>query len=712
MTAKMGTDQLLAALDELDIREGDVVAALLARAAELRRHRALTAADLAGLGQSLTGLVAVVGGVQEAIALAGSAAPPALDALQAQLAANGAEFDRLRAELRAGIVALEAETGGGSHASPVQQGRTFRLVKDHMKGTDVAHFQRALNVRLARWGVHKRIAESGEYDAQTRLAAHQVAYGLGIETAAFKRGITPAVRALIHAPSQRTPDQITRAHMRREWLVALRKRLAHATPKAKAGSSHHAASHHGASHHGALHNGASSHHSASHKAVAHTDAGLAAAIRAHGGRYEDIIIAEARRSKVPVSLVCAVIDAESSFTNVFGHDPVRNPIKSIHGQPNLVVTEALYKAYVHHRDNGEDCQGVGPMQLTSKFLQDRADALGGCFKPGPNIRTGVERLGALIKERGSMHGALVGYNGSTAYADAVIKLQRVWHTRLEGHASGPAAGGHASNGSHAAKGGHRHAAGQPRTLRMTEPELMSGSDVKAFQHLLNHRFAAWGIGERVAEDGVYGIETRHAAHQVALGLGLAPAEYAKGMTPAVRELMRAPSRRTAEQLKRAASRRAWVAKLRKSTRGAKGAKGVKGVKIASGRYPLAVRGTFLGGPGVGTHSFTAPPNNWQSDNAVDLGVPIGTAMIAVDSGRVVKVSPHAQDGSRFAGDAITIVGDGGNSFFYKHGVSSVRVGERVHKGQKIGTSGSASGSSHLHFGVKHGNPLDLIGQHS
>ncbi len=703
MTAKLSTDKLLAALDELDVREGDVVAALLARAAELRRRRALSAADLAGLGQSLTSLVTVVGGVQQAIALAGSAAPPALDALQAQLAANAAEFDRLRAELRAGIVALEAEAGG-SHGPPDQHGRTLRLVKDHMKGTDVAHLQRALNVRLARWGVHKRIAESGAYDAQTRLAAHQVAYGLGIETAAFKHGITPAVRELIHAPSRRTPDQITRAHMRRPWLLALRKRFAHATPKAKAGSSHHvASSHHAASHNGTSHNGTS------HKVVAHTDAGLAAAIRAHGGHYEDIIIAEARRSKVPVSLVCAVMEDESSFTNVFGHDPVRNPIKSIHGQPNLVVTEALYKTYVHHRDNNEGCQGVGPMQLTAKFLQDRADQLGGCFKPAPNIRTGVERLGALIKERGSMHGALVGYNGSTAYADAVIKLQKVWHTRLEGHASGPSSNGHGSPAGHATPA---HAAGKPRTLRMTEPELMSGSDVRAFQHLVNHRLAAWGIREHVAEDGVYGIETRHAAHQVALGLGLAPSEYAKGMTPAVRELMRTPSRRTPEQLKRAASRRAWVAKLRKASRGAKGSKGAKGVKVASGRYPLAVRGTFLGGPGVGTHSFTVAPNNWQSDNAVDLGVPIGTTMIAVDSGRVVKVTPHAQDGSRFAGDAITIVGDHGNTFFYKHGVSSVKVGERVHKGQKIGTSGSASGSAHLHFGVKHGNPLDLIGQHS
>lgn len=691
MTGKLSTEKLLAALDELDVREGDVVAALLERAAELRRRRALTAAELTELGQSLTGLVTVVDGVRQAIARAGSASPPPLDELRAQLGVNAAEFDRLRAELRAGIVALEAETGGASHEPHGEDGRTFRLVKHHMKGTDVAHFQRELNLRLERWGVRKRIHESGEYDAQTRLAAHQVAYGLGIEAAALRQGVTPAVRGLINAPSRRTPAQVARARERRAWLVALRRRFARAAAKAKAkhGATpgHHAA----ASHNGASHSGGS------HKPAAHGDSGLAAAIRAHGGHYEDIIIAEAHRSKVPVSLVCAVMEVESSFTNVFGHDPVANPIKSIHGKPNLVVTEALYKTYLRHRRLGQGCQGVGPMQLTSAFLQDRADKLGGCFKPAPNIRVGVEYLASLTAKFGGIHGGLKAYNGSGAYADHVIDRTRVWQGRLAGHSSAPAHGGHATNGGQPAHGGHPHAPGTPRTFRI-QPKPMSGADVKAFQHLINHRLAVWGVGQRIAEDGVYGIETRHAAHQVALGLGLAPAEYAKGITPAVRVLMRTPSRRTPEQLKRAASRRAWVAKLRKSAKG------------ASGRYPLAVRGTFLGGPGVGTHSFTAGPNNWQSDNAVDLGVPIGTPMIAVDSGRVVKVSLHPQDGGRFAGDAITIVGDHGNTFFYKHGVSSVKVGQRVHKGQKIGTSGSASGSPHLHFGVKHDDPRDLIKQ--
>ena len=87
--------------------------------------------------------------------------------------------------------------------------------------------------------------------------------------------------------------------MRRAWLVALRKRFAHAAPKAGAGAAHRsAASHHTASHNGSPHNG-SSQGGPAHKVVAHTDAGLAAVIRSHGGRYEDIIIAEARRSSFP-----------------------------------------------------------------------------------------------------------------------------------------------------------------------------------------------------------------------------------------------------------------------------------------------------------------------------------------------------------------------------------------------------------------------------
>jgi hypothetical protein len=111
----------------------------------------------------------------------------------------------------------------------------------------------------------------------------------------------------------------------------------------------------------------------------------------------------------------------------------------------------------------------------------------------------------------------VGYNGTTAYADKVAPMVKVWHARLMGHSSAPAT--HANGTSAHATA---PAPGTPRTFRLTKPNLMHGRDVKAFQQLVNARLAAWGIATRIDEDGVYGIETRHAAHQVALGLGLEP----------------------------------------------------------------------------------------------------------------------------------------------------------------------------------------------
>jgi len=204
-------------------------------------------------------------------------------------------------------------------------------------------------------------------------------------------------------------------------------------------------------------------------------------------------------------------------------------------------------------------------------------------------------------------------------------------------------------------------------------------------------------GLQIEEDGDYGPRTRQTARRVLRGLGVAPADYEHGITPALRGLIRTPTRRSAAQLERARQNRPWLKALRKRY-------AVSGA--AAARYPLGRRGKLIGRPHQGTHSL----GNRQSDNAVDLGVAVGTTMLALDDGEVVKVSRHAQDGSRFAGDAITIRGDRGNSYFYKHGVASVRVGQRVKRGQVIGTTGSASGSPHLHLGFMKGDPLRIIGQ--
>jgi murein DD-endopeptidase MepM/ murein hydrolase activator NlpD len=357
---------------------------------------------------------------------------------------------------------------------------------------------------------------------------------------------------------------------------------------------------------------------------------LCAALRAAGARYEDAIVREARRHGVPVSLVCALLEVETGFQNVFGHDQVRNPVKS---PPRglMAVTEARYRQYLHFRRQGLGNQGVGPMQLTSPGLQDRADALGGCWKADPNIRVGVEYLAGNIQRLGA-----------------------------------------------AAQAGQSGGAG-PRTLKVRNPR-MCGSDVEALQQLVNKRFAEWKIGVRIDEDGEYGPETRKAARRVAYALGVPTSDYARGITPALRSKLRRPSRRTAAEIERAKSRASG------------------GTASASGSYPLAVHGPIIGTPFHGTHTR----GNWQSDNALDIRIPNGTPVIALDDGVIVKTfnSPSGVT----AGWQVTLRGSG-NAWFYGHLTTvRVRAGERVRKGQTIGTSGSANGVPHLHIGQQVGRP--------
>ena len=178
-----------------------------------------------------------------------------------------------------------------------------------------------------------------------------------------------------------------------------------------------------------------------------------------------------------------------------------------------------------------------------------------------------------------------------------------------------------------------------------------------------------GIHEHIDENGDYGQQTRHAARQVAMGLGLTTAEYEHGITPEVRSLMRTPSRRSHEQLERArASAVTWPSCASATPDGARAA--LRRRRSSSASYSLSRRGDADRDPARGNRTL----GNWQSDNAVDLGVPNGTKMIALDDGVVVKVRHHPMNVGRFAGDQITIRGDHGNSYFYAHGASSVKAG--------------------------------------
>lgn len=146
----------------------------------------------------------------------------------------------------------------------------------------------------------------------------------------------------------------------------------------------------------------------------------------------------------------------------------------------------------------------------------------------------------------------------------------------------------------------------------------------------------------------------------------------------------------------------------------KSTKGPKTTKLdlapGAGGYALPL-GTDkygrLGVPYQGTHTLYG---NWESDNAVDMGTPVGTPVYAVQSGTI-----GSQIGSLGAGKTSNLEGlrvhlkTAGNEFYYAHlSRLAVKAGQRVQKGQLIGYSGAASGVGHLHIAAKSGDPRNYF----
>lgn len=126
-------------------------------------------------------------------------------------------------------------------------------------------------------------------------------------------------------------------------------------------------------------------------------------------------------------------------------------------------------------------------------------------------------------------------------------------------------------------------------------------------------------------------------------------------------------------------------------------------------YPLARKAQTIGVPGQGTHSWWVPPNNWQSDNAVDLGIPGGTPVLAYADGRIgSRIGPLQNGASRFHGQRLYLE-TADNQFYYAHlATIVVKAGQKVTAGQILGYSGVANGVWHLHWASKNGNPVTLL----
>jgi hypothetical protein len=130
---------------------------------------------------------------------------------------------------------------------------------------------------------------------------------------------------------------------------------------------------------------------------------------------------------LPFHIMCAFLEQESyGGLNVFGHDGGASGWASGWGK----VNKTKYLRYKEGRKAGKGMQGVGPMQLTWWEFQDRADALGGCWKPYYNCKVGADLLVSYWNTYGDWVKVGERYNGSRSYGLEVTEKIKKWREIL------------------------------------------------------------------------------------------------------------------------------------------------------------------------------------------------------------------------------------------------------------------------------------------
>lgn len=119
---------------------------------------------------------------------------------------------------------------------------------------------------------------------------------------------------------------------------------------------------------------------------------------------------------------------------------------------------------------------------------------------------------------------------------------------------------------------------------------------------------------------------------------------------------------------------------------------------------------LIGKPGQGTHNAS----DWQSRNAWDVKMSVGSSVKSITNGIVKKVyssgsGMKVSGNKKIYGDQITIQSSEGPDVFYTHLDSSVSAGQKVSVGDEIGKIMTLPGMpSHVHIGLSHGNLSDFI----
>jgi murein DD-endopeptidase MepM/ murein hydrolase activator NlpD len=124
-------------------------------------------------------------------------------------------------------------------------------------------------------------------------------------------------------------------------------------------------------------------------------------------------------------------------------------------------------------------------------------------------------------------------------------------------------------------------------------------------------------------------------------------------------------------------------------------------------YPLGGQAKLIGYPYQGSHLLFG---NWESDNAVDLAIPVGTPVYAVAAGTIGwQFGPLASGDPHLQGQRLHLV-TADDEYYYAH-LSAIVVypGQTVQAGQLLGYSGEANGVAHLHLGERATDPAEHAG---
>lgn len=133
---------------------------------------------------------------------------------------------------------------------------------------------------------------------------------------------------------------------------------------------------------------------------------------------------------------------------------------------------------------------------------------------------------------------------------------------------------------------------------------------------------------------------------------------------------------------------------------------VKGAVAVQGGWAIPGKGKVIGTPGAGTHTL----GNWESDRALDIAMKYGSPIYSPFGGVITPQFGSLGSSGRFQGNRLH-VRNPTNEWYGAHlsrYAPGIHPGVTVRPGQLLGYSGSASGVSHLHEGLKYGNPYRLI----